>query len=99
MRPFEARVWHIVRGIPCGSVMTYGQVAKEAESRSAAQSVGNAMRKAKEENLDVPWQRVVMARGFLSDGAPRTQADLLEKEGVSFLTDNQVDLATNQWHG
>lgn len=94
---FEERVWDIVRAIPPGKVRTYGQVATEAGSPRAAQSVGNAMRKAKETGTDVPWQRVVRAGGFISDGAPGSQGTLLKREGVSFISEDRVNLRMHLW--
>ena len=96
---FYERVWEYVREVPGGRVMTYGQVAKAARSPGAAQSVGNAMKKAKDEGIDVPWQRVVKAGGVISSGAPAKQAELLRREGISFLSKNRVDLQKYQWTG
>ena len=97
--PFEEEVWRLVAEIPCGRVMTYGQVAEAAGSPKAFQAVGNAMRRAQEENRPVPWQRVVRAEGFLSDDAPRSQEALLRGEGVGFLYQGRVDLRKHQWSG
>ena len=97
--PFQEEVWSLVADIPSGKVMTYGQVAAAAGSPDGAQSVGNAMRRAKEENRPVPWQRVVRAEGFLSDDAPRNQEALLRREGVAFLYQGRVDLDKHQWSG
>ena len=96
---FYERVWEYVREVPRGRVMTYGQVAEAARSHGAAQSVGNAMRKAKDEGMDIPWQRVVKAGGVISSGAPARQAELLKREKVSFLSESRVDLQKHQWHG
>ena len=97
MRLFEERVWDVVRAIPPGKVMTYGQVARGAGSPRAAQSVGSAMRKAKETGADVPWQRVVRAGGFISEGAPGSQGTLLKREGVSFTSEDRVNLRRHLW--
>ena len=97
--PFEEAVWRIVTDIPRGKVMTYGQVADVAASPGAAQAVGNAMRRAKEEDRPVPWHRVVAAGGFLSGRAPRNQEALLREEGVSLLYPDQVDLRKHLWTG
>ena len=94
---FQEEVWRVVGDIPRGKVMTYGQVAEAAGAPRAAQAVGNAMRKAKEEDRDVPWQRVVRAGGFLSYEAPRNQEALLSEEGVSFVFGDCVDLQKHQW--
>ena len=97
--PFQEEVWRLVTDIPRGKVMTYGQVAEIAGSLGGAQAVGNAMRRAKEEDRPVPWHRVVRAGGFLSSKAPHSQEALLRDEGVSLLYPDQVDLEKHQWSG
>ena len=63
--PYEA-VWALVRTIPSGRVMTYGQVATLLGSPRGARQVGFAMFYAG--LTDVPWHRVVNARGEISPG-------------------------------
>ena len=41
--PFERAVYRVVRRIPRGKVMTYGEVAEKAGSPGAARAVGGAM--------------------------------------------------------
>ena len=95
--PFEEAVWRLVADIPRGMVMTYGQVAHAAGSPSGAQAVGNAMKRAKEEDQPVPWHRVVRTGGFLSANAPRSQEALLRAEGVTLLYPDQIDLRKHLW--
>ncbi len=87
------RVWELVRGIPRGKVMTYGQIAILLEPLSA-RAVGWAMNNCPG---DVPWHRVVNARGGCStdkrpDIPPGLQRALLEKEEVVFRDDDTLDL-------
>ena len=89
------RAWEFVRTIPQGLVVTYGEVSGYVGGNP--QHVGSAMRTAESKGLDVPWQRVVRASGFLSKHAPPHQRELLEKEGVSFLAGNRVDLRRHKW--
>ena len=96
---FYERVWEYVREIPGGRVMTYGQVARKADSPRAAQAVGNAMKKAKDEGIDVPWWRVINAEGGISMDPPERQQELLEREGVTFDAQSRVDLQKYQWTG
>lgn len=99
---FEA-VYDFVRTVPAGKVVTYGQIAEEITTFSVtARMVGAAMRYAP---VDVPWQRVVGAEGYLpiakrSPEMYRLQRDLLEREGVTFLTPEspRVDMRRCQWH-
>ena len=93
-----SRVWEMVRGIPSGKVMTYGQIAMLLEPLSA-RAVGWAMNNCPP---DVPWHRVVNARGGCStdrrpDIPPGLQRALLESEGVAFRADNTLDLDTYRY--
>jgi methylated-DNA-[protein]-cysteine S-methyltransferase len=58
---FQQRVWHALRGIPAGQVMTYGALAKQLGS--SARAVGNACRHNPLPIL-VPCHRVVAASGL-----------------------------------
>lgn len=58
---FRDKVMEIVRNIPAGTVMTYGQVAKLAGSSRAARAVGNIMKQ--NYNPEIPCHRVVKADG------------------------------------
>ncbi|MBT8478507.1 MAG: MGMT family protein [Gemmatimonadetes bacterium] len=94
------RIYRIVRGIPCGKVATYGQVAALAGARGHARQVGYALHDLSE-GTDVPWQRVVNARGEISlrrsAGAAENQRCLLEAEGVSFDEAGRIDLSRFRW--
>jgi methylated-DNA-protein-cysteine methyltransferase-like protein len=82
--------------VPEGRVVTYGQVAAALGDVRQARVVGWAMQVCPE---DVPWQRVVNARGELST-SPRygnLQRKLLEDEGVQFGADGRVDLHVYGW--
>jgi alkylated DNA nucleotide flippase Atl1 len=56
------RIYDVVRRIPWGKVATYGQVADLAGLYGKARLVGYALYQVPLES-DVPWQRVVNARG------------------------------------
>lgn len=80
---FFEQVYDIVRAIPPGQVISYGQVAFLAGSPRMARQVGWALHACPE---DVPWQRVVRKDGSLpelAEGSGR-QRELLEREGVLF---------------
>ncbi len=93
-------VYRVVRRIPAGRVATYGQVAAWADMPGAARQVGWALHALTEED-DVPWQRVINARGEISSRGIREIEDLqralLRSEGVDFDTAGRVDLATFAW--
>lgn len=94
-------VWQVVRDIPRGHVLTYGDVARLAGQPRAARKVGRAMRRAPRK-MQLPWHRVINAQGKISfpeDSASwRRQKDLLEAEGVVFL-DGRVDLERYGYRG
>lgn len=78
--PFQKRVWAALAGIPYGTTVTYGQLAKELNCKSA-QAIGSAVGKNPLSIL-VPCHRVLGAKGQLTGyagGLERKQA-LLELE-------------------
>lgn len=79
MTGFTAAVLTVVRSIPAGTVLSYGDVAAEAGRPGAARAVGSILRSAPEDGI--PWWRVVNAAGRISSPSPDRQAGLLEKEG------------------
>ncbi len=93
------RVYALVRRIPKGRVMTYGQIATLIESRLSPRAVGWAMHGCPP---GVPWQRVVNASGGTStdrlpDMPPGLQRALLEAEGVAFRPNGTLDLEPYRW--
>lgn len=92
-------VYAIVRKIPRGRVMNYGQIAELLKRPLSARAVGWAMRDCPD---DVPWHRVVNARGGmstegLSDLPPKLQQSLLESEGVEFGEDGTLSMTRYRW--
>jgi len=96
----RARIQAVVRRIPPGRVATYGQVAALAGLPGGARQVGYALA-ALPEGSDVPWQRVVNARGEVSarsePGADHFQRHRLEEEGVRFDRRGRIDLGRHLW--
>lgn len=72
------RVIAVVRDIPKGETMTYGQVAYKAGYPGAARAVGNVMRRV--EDPSVPFHRVVRADGTLCDEGAKRRAERLAEE-------------------
>ena len=90
-------VWQLVRQIPPGRVMSYGQIARLLSRPLTPRAVGWAMRACPE---DVPWHRIVAADGRCSAdrGKPwGRQRRRLEAEGVRFTADGRVDMARHGW--
>ncbi len=94
------RIYDLVRRIPEGRVATYGQVAALAGLAGHARQVGYALH-ALDDGSDVPWQRVINARGEVSPrsdpGWEGYQRHLLEEEGVVFDLRGRVDLRRFRW--
>ena len=98
-RQFFKRVYAVVRTIPRGKVLTYGQIATLLGSPYMARQVGWAMHGCPK---GLPWQRVVGAGGKIlvnslsvGDGA-LLQRRLLELEGVRFAG-QRIDMAAHQF--
>lgn len=99
---FYDAVYRMVGRIPRGRVTTYGHIAALCGKPRAARTVGWALH-ALPEGSDVPWHRVINARGGISISKvglpPQLQQALLEAEGVQFQPDGRVDLARWGWIG
>lgn len=97
----RARIYAVVRRIPRGRVATYGQIAALAGLRGQARLVGYALA-ALDVDSDVPWHRVVNARGAISlpaDGhSALMQRARLVAEGIAFR-DGRISLDRWQWAG
>jgi methylated-DNA-protein-cysteine methyltransferase-like protein len=94
MTPFTLKVIEIIRGIPEGSVMTYGQIAAQAGSPRGARQVVRILHSLGMK-YDLPWHRVVNAQGEIAiqDEEGRYMQRLyLEKEGVVFDSKGLIDL-------
>ena len=87
-------LYDLVRQIPPGRVTTYGQLGAMC-GIADARVVGEAMNASR----NVPWQRVINARGQVSLKGPtgRTQRALLEAEGVVFDESGAADFAVAGW--
>ena len=86
--------------MPPGRVVTYGQVAALAGIPGHARQVGYALH-ALAPGSDVPWQRVINARGEVSARAEAEwegyQRHLLAEEGIELDARGRVDLARYRW--
>jgi methylated-DNA-protein-cysteine methyltransferase-like protein len=95
------RIYAVIRSIPPGRVATYGQVAALAGLPGHARQVGQALRETPE-GLEIPWQRVINAKGEVS---PRgglgleegLQRHLLQEEDVVFDERGRIDLDVYGW--
>jgi len=96
---YRERVYKIVRRIPRGRVMTYGQIAYMLGQGYTPRTVGFVMHGADESNT--PWQRVINSQGKVSTGRIVLPTDkqqrLLEREGVKFDERGRCDLEKFLW--
>jgi len=89
---FHARVHALVRAVPAGAVTTYGDLAQALGRRGIARQVGWALA-ALPTGSDVPWWRVVDARGHVTragSAAAKRQRTLLQRDGVRVGSDGRV---------
>ena len=97
MNTFE-KIYEVVKTIPKGRVMTYGEVAALAGNPRWSRVVGYALH-VNPNPSEIPCHRVVFGDGRVTEGfafgGPEAQRALLEKEGVTFLENGKVDLKTH----
>jgi methylated-DNA-protein-cysteine methyltransferase related protein len=95
---YRDRVYQIVRRIPRGRVMTYGQIAELLGDGYTPRTVGFVMHGSPS---GTPWHRVLNAQGACSTGRVVLPHDkqqrLLETEGVAFGENQRCDLQTFLW--
>lgn len=97
MESFTKKVIEIIRDIPKGKVMTYGQIAFNAGNPFGARQVARILHSMSQKEK-LPWQRVINAKGMISLGGELglIQKSLLIDEGVEFKN-NKVNLKHYQY--
>lgn len=94
MQPFTLRVIEVIKSIPEGSIMTYGQIAEQAGSRRAARQVVRILHSLSDIH-NLPWHRVVNAKGNIAipdEESRYMQIVFLQGEGVEVSEDGRVDV-------
>lgn len=83
MKSFTDRVYDVVRRIPRGKTMTYGQVAAAIGQPGAARAVGNALNKNRD-TKNIPCHRVIRSDGSTGGYAfgAKKKIAILKKEGA-----------------
>lgn len=100
---FFNQVYKTVQKIPYGKVTTYGTIALLLDHPRAARAVGYALNalKKEEKSLEVPWHRVINAKGQISfkGDTPRAilQKKLLSSEGIAFDHSDSIDFKKYGW--
>ena len=77
MTAFQRAVARIVRRIPRGTTLSYGEVALRAGKPGGARAVVSALHRLD----DIPWWRVARHDGTLAPVVARLQETLLRQEG------------------
>lgn len=98
---FFESVYEVVKRIPKGKVLTYGDVARAVGAPRSARQVGWALH-SNPQPVVIPCHRVVFGDGRLTEGfafgGKEVQKALLEAEGVQFEND-VIDLKKYRWEG
>jgi len=95
---YRERVFKLVRRIPSGMVMTYGQIAAILGEGYTPRTVGFVMHSSDDA---CPWHRVINAQGACSTGRillpENKQQRMLEREGITFDERHRCDLQRYLW--
>jgi len=95
---YRERVYRIVRKIPSGRVMTYGQLAEILGDGYTPRTIGFVMHGSDDKT---PWHRVLNAQGACSTGRiviPHDkQQRMLEHEGIKFNDRARCELKEYLW--
>lgn len=101
MRNFTEKVIFIIKNIPEGKVISYGQVAALAGNYKAARQVAWILKKFSDRE-SLPWNRVVNSKGKISMPPHRggiVQKGMLENEGVVLIKKGTIIETKYFWNG
>ena len=93
MTEFKENVINIIRSVPKGKVISYGQVAALAGNYRASRQVSKILKNSND-NENIPWYRVINSKGSISlpeHMGGQIQRGLLESEGVLFKKNGTVE--------
>ena len=92
MTEFTEQVIKIIKSIPKGKVMSYGQIAANAGNPWGSRQVSRILHSMSRTH-DLPWHRVINSKGEISlKGEGRMiQEELLKSEGVKLIK-GKIDL-------
>ena len=95
MTQFTEEVLVIIKRIPYGKVMSYGQVARFAGNNRGARQVVRILH-SMSEKYNLPWYRIINSKGKISITDTRyaaVQRELLIAEGVEVSEEGYVDIS------
>lgn len=90
--PFTEAVIKIIKSIPRGEVLSYGEIAVLAGNPRGARQVSRILHSCSSKEK-LPWHRVINSKGCISlkgDGF-EIQKQLLEKEGFKITKSGKVE--------
>jgi methylated-DNA-protein-cysteine methyltransferase-like protein len=96
---FSQRVKDIMKTIPRGKVVTYGQIAAFAGNPQAARQVARILNSSSRKHK-LPWHRVINGKGQIALKPKRgyeIQKGMLLKEGVKFDKNDTIDFDRYLW--
>jgi len=102
MTRFQDAILRVVRTVPVGKVVSYGQVAAYVGMPRAARQVGWAMR-SMEGTPDFPWWRVLNNAGRITIkgnqfNTAQLQKELLEAEGIEINQAFELNIERYRFH-
>jgi len=91
-------IYTLIKEVPKGQIASYGMIASLLPGVTA-RMVGRALSHMPR-GEKAPWQRIINASGAISprSGASK-QRERLDKEGVTFRKNGNVDWAAHRWQG
>ena len=94
MNDYTKKVIKIIKSIPNGKTMSYGDIAKTAGKMRGAREVSRILHSCSEK-YGLPWHRVVNSDGKISlpGEAGQFQREMLEQEGVRFDKNGKINEA------
>ncbi len=97
MTKFTEDVLEIIKMIPPGKVMTYGQIAAYANNSRGARQVSRILH-SMSLKYKLPWHRVINSKGTISltGEAGFIQGAMLAEEGIIVLN-KKIDLKKHQY--
>lgn len=103
MSLFKEKVIHVVRSVPGGKVVSYGQVAAYCGLPRAARQVGWILSSIENSSQTLPWWRVVNNKGYLSIRGTAfhdkvLQKKLLEAEGIPVSEEFVLPMEQYRFH-
>ncbi len=90
----------VIKSIPKGKVMTYGQVARMAGNPRGARQVVRILH-SMSRKYNLPWHRVINSKGeigFQDDERYNEQKLLLQIEDIEISRSHRISLKQYQFH-